>query len=217
MRKNIALILTAVMLLCACTSSNSTNQKAAELTPAPTMAPTAEPTVEPTATPIPEKSGYFEVHTTKKVDAFGTLKREVAEIYALNKAVTTSGSSLAKYNVYFLFDRGSRRGKNTFYVFITDDRFFEDTFVDDSSNDDRLQFWYPTTRLAIDKMQYLLDGQKYVVTTSDDRLRGKDFERIYAALLDGKDVDFSISSSNKNFYVFTIHGAGFADLVSSVP
>lgn len=207
MRK-IVLILIAVLLLCACASNASANQKTAALT--------ATPTNEPTASPVPENSGYFDIHTTKKIDAFGTVKREVKELIASNKATLASGGYVPGDTIYFIYDElGSRWMKNSFFICIIDKK-LSSTYTDDRNTvDDYLDV--PNFYASGNKVQYKIDDQKYEVTYDKPYvLRNTDFDRIYAALMDGKDVDFSFHNSGTLYYVFTVHGIGFSDLVSSI-
>ena len=207
MRKFV-LIFIAVLLLCACASNTSANQKTVLLTAAPTI----EPTAEPTASPVPEKSGYFEIHTTTVVDAFGTKKREVNEIVALNPASLADGREVKKNTVYFFYDRGSRNMENSFFICIIDYSLPE-TVVNDKSD---LLGWPGSSITSGKEVKYKIDDSIYSVTyKSPYILREEDFDRIYAALINNKDVVFGYYSGSLH-YAFTIHGVGFADLVSSI-
>ena len=211
MRKSVVFVLAVVTMLCACAPNYSPNLNT-------TAAPTAIPTSEPTASPVPEKSGYFEIRTTKKIDAFGTVKREVKELVASNKATLAGGGSIPRYTIYFIYDNlGSRYMKKSFFICITDEMFEKlfTTYTDDRSTvDDYLGI--PSPHVSGNTVQYKIDDKTYAVTY--DRpyvLRNIDFDRIYAALMDGRDVIFSFHSGTSD-YVFTVHGTGFSDLVSSI-
>lgn len=75
----------------------------------------------------------------------------------------------------------------------------------------------------IDDLSYKIDGKSYTIDGLDNYGFGgesdQDFERVYEALIDGKDITFSayiigghyVDSQN---YVFTISGNGFEDAVN---
>ena len=116
--------------------------------------------------------------------------------------------------MYFFYDRGTRNKANSFFICIIDYS-LPNSVVDKGRNNNFLG-WPGSSITTGKQVQYKIDDGIYTVTYDDPYvLRGEDFERIYAALMDSKDVDISLKSNNL-YYLFTVHGIGFSDLVSSV-
>lgn len=214
--RRIVLIFIAVFLLCACASNTSANQQSTNFqhTGAPAVKTTSEPTVGPAATSVPKASGYFEIHTTLKVDEFGSTVREIKEIVATVKAVDPANASIGRNTVFFIFDRGSRWAENTFFIYITRGKELPTTIWDEKHpNDDHISI---SSWTSFDSVKYRIDDTTYTVPYEwAEVLVEDDFDRIYAALLSGKDVAFSCLSGQIT-YAFTIHGEGFAEIVSSL-
>ena len=181
----------------------------------------AEPSVgqtgEPTDTSVPiadsEQSGHFEWRSTWKVDACGVLQSEVRELVAACPAALKD-SEYAHGCLFFFFDQGSRNREDSFFICLTNQE-LPTVIVDDSGRSDD-HIGPPVSFIPAKQVRYSIDAAVYTVAYDQPYIvREGDFDRIFTALSEGKDIGFTLTIDS-TCISFTICGTGFAEMITSI-